>query len=176
MRNVLIASLLVFLSVTQIALAQNRPLRRYVSADQENLRAAPNGQKIGTVMNGVEAAVIEERGNWAKIMLTAWIWKPSLSNIRPKQGENLLRALHILVKEKSKAENALAEINSGKEFREVAKEYSILPNASQGGDLGYFEKGDFDPTIEQVIEALEIGSVSGIVETEFGYNIFKRIR
>jgi parvulin-like peptidyl-prolyl isomerase len=75
---------------------------------------------------------------------------------------------------KSKAEKALAEIKSGKDFRKVAKTYSDDPNAKTGGDIGWFVKGDMKPEIDQVVASMDSGQVSEIVTTDIGYHIFKK--
>ncbi len=57
-------------------------------------------------------------------------------------------------------------------FEEIAKEYSIGPEAEKGGDLGFFGKGDMPPEFEVVFK-LPKGAVSRIVKTPYGYHIFK---
>ncbi len=57
-------------------------------------------------------------------------------------------------------------------FEELAKEYSIGPEAEKGGDLGFFGKGDMPPEFEVVFN-LPKGAVSRVVKTPYGYHIFK---
>ncbi len=149
--------------------------RMYVNIPTENLRNAPNGKKIGTLMEGAETAVIQEQGNWVRVQVTGWIWKPSLSKIKLSMTGDY-RALHILVKTREKAEQIKAQLNAGEDFRELARKNSIAPNAPNGGDLGYFNKGDFAEPIENTILNLQVGEVSDVIETTFGYNIFKRLK
>ncbi len=148
----------------------------YVKVPEENLRMAPNGKKIGAILEGTKATVLVEKDNWVKVQVTGWIWKPSLTSIKPTTAAGEFRALHILVKTKAEAQQVLTLLQSGKDFRDVAKSKSIAPSAAQGGDLGYFNKSDFDPKIEAAIEALKVGEISGIIETSYGFNIFKRIK
>lgn len=49
----------------------------YVKVEKENLRNAPNGQKIGELSRSAEMEVLEEKDKWVKVKITAWIWKPS---------------------------------------------------------------------------------------------------
>ena len=147
----------------------------YVKVPEENLRSAPKGKKVGALLEGTETTVLVEKDNWVKVQVTGWIWKPSLTSSRPTiEGE--YRALHILVKTRAEADAILKELKGGKDFKEVAKAKSILPNATKGGDLGYFNKGDFSPKIEEVIQKLSVNQTSEIVQTEFGFNIFKRLK
>ena len=166
--------LMTMLSSGSKLLAQVRTL--YVNVPQENLRNAPNGRKLGSLLEGTETVVLYEKDNWVKIQITGWMWKPSLSAVKKSAAEGEFRALHIMVKTKAEAEEILRELNAGKDFSELAKAKSIAPSAAAGGDLGYFNKGDFNPVFEKAITSLKVNQVSGIVEAANGYNIFKRIK
>ena len=74
---------------------------------------------------------------------------------------------------KQKAEGVLAEIKAGKDFGELAKEYSDDSSAADGGELGFISKGVTVEPFETALFALKAGEVSGIVETEFGYHIIQ---
>ncbi|MSM40678.1 MAG: peptidylprolyl isomerase [Geobacter sp.] len=97
-----------------------------------------------------------------------------------------VRASHILIgvdqkadaetkkKAKEKAEALLKEVKEGKkDFAELAKANSTCPSSAQGGDLGFFGKGQMVAPFEQAAFALKPGEVSGVVETQFGYHIVK---
>lgn len=90
------------------------------------------------------------------------------------------RVAHILIENgtdnaKAKAEEALAELNSGADFADVAAKYSDDTfSAEQGGDLDWITKGSMDEDFDNAAFALEnVGDVSGIVETSFGFHIIK---
>jgi peptidyl-prolyl cis-trans isomerase C len=75
---------------------------------------------------------------------------------------------------KKKIEDVLVLAQEGKDFAELAKEYSEGPSKTNGGDLGFFPKGAMVKPFEEVVFALEKeGDISGIVETQFGYHIIK---
>ncbi len=96
-----------------------------------------------------------------------------------------LRARHLLVRvlptdsstikkeKKMKAEEALKEIKSGKDFIEVVKKYSDANVGDNGGDLGYFKREDMVTPFSDAAFKLKIGEFSDIVETQFGYHIIK---
>jgi parvulin-like peptidyl-prolyl isomerase len=77
---------------------------------------------------------------------------------------------------KQLAEDLLVRINGGESFEVLASQYSDCPSAQreQSGDLGFFGKGKMVKPFEDVAFALEVGGISGIVETKFGYHIVKR--
>lgn len=147
----------------------------YVKADQENLRNAPNGDRIGSLQKGASMVVLEDQGKWVKIAITGWIWKESTTLSRSELAGARYRALQILVKTPETAEQVLQQLLAGADFGELARKYSIGPNAKKGGDLGYFYRGDFQPEFEEAIFKLKPGEISGIVKTSLGYHIFKRV-
>lgn len=84
-----------------------------------------------------------------------------------------VHAAHILVTGEGKAKELLAEINAGKSFAELAKEYSECPSRKRGGDLGYFGRGQMVREFEKAAFDGEKGSVVGPVKTQFGWHLIK---
>ncbi|MBN1466577.1 peptidylprolyl isomerase [candidate division KSB1 bacterium] len=147
----------------------------YVNVAEENLRNAPNGRKIGSLLENTEMVAVDENENWVQVQITGWIWKPSLSMIKTTlTGE--FRALHIMVQSRAEADAIVKELAAGKDFGELARARSKAPSAAIGGDLGYFNKGDFNPAFERAITSLQVNQVSDIVEMKGTYNIFKRTK
>jgi peptidyl-prolyl cis-trans isomerase C len=85
----------------------------------------------------------------------------------------LLRAQHILVKTEEEAKVVQAELAAGADFEELARAKSIDGTAIRGGDLGFFQKGQFFPEFEQAVFAMKKGETSGILKTQFGYHIIR---
>ncbi len=75
---------------------------------------------------------------------------------------------------KAQAEELLKRIQAGEDFAKLASEFSDCPSKRQGGDLGQFGKGQMHTAFEQALDGLQVGALSGIVETPFGYHIIKR--
>ncbi|OAA77714.1 Peptidyl-prolyl cis-trans isomerase, PpiC-type [Akanthomyces lecanii RCEF 1005] len=90
------------------------------------------------------------------------------------KGAQLINVRHILCEKHGKKEEALAKLNDGAKFDEVARNYSE-DKARVGGPLGWKPKGSFDPNFEEVAFALEPSTTSnpkiGEAKTEFGYHI-----
>lgn len=72
------------------------------------------------------------------------------------------------------AQQALSEVREAKlPFEIIAQKYSEDITAVQGGDLGYFSRGQLEPSFEQAAFALKPGEVSELVQTRYGYHIIK---
>ena len=64
---------------------------------------------------------------------------------------------------RAKADAALRRIREGESFAKVARDVSDGPTAREGGDLGYFRRGQMLPVLEQAAFALKPGEVSGLI-------------
>lgn len=65
------------------------------------------------------------------------------------------------------------ELSLGAEFTQLASNHSEGPGADQGGFVGWIERGELIPELEEVAFSLEPGDVSPIIETEFGVMLLK---
>jgi peptidyl-prolyl cis-trans isomerase C len=106
---------------------------------------------------------------------------------RFKQGDSV-HAAHILIgvpqgataeqktEAKTKAAAVLKTIKAGGDFATLARANSQDPgSAPNGGDLGFFPKGQMTPAFEEAAFRLKPGTVSPLVETPFGFHIIKVI-
>lgn len=92
---------------------------------------------------------------------------------RPAEEE--VRARHILVASEAEARNALAEARRpGADFAELARRRSTGPGSREGGDLGFFKRGDMIPEFAEAAFALQPGQISpNPVRTQFGWHVIK---
>lgn len=94
--------------------------------------------------------------------------------IAARPAEEEVRARHILVPTESEARAALAEIRGGADFMAVAQRRSTGPGAREGGDLGFFRRGDMVPEFATAAFALQAGQVSEApVQSPFGWHVIK---
>ncbi len=84
-----------------------------------------------------------------------------------------IRASHILVKDQSLARQILQKAKTGSNFESLAREFSTCPSKSSGGDLGWFGEGKMVAPFEAACKRLGVGSISDLVQTQFGYHIIK---
>jgi parvulin-like peptidyl-prolyl isomerase len=79
----------------------------------------------------------------------------------------------IRVENREEAERLRRDIAEGKQdFAEAARQHSQAPNAEQGGLMGY-AKGQLPEVLEKAIDPLKPGDVSPVVQSSFGFHIFK---
>jgi peptidyl-prolyl cis-trans isomerase D len=74
---------------------------------------------------------------------------------------------------KATAEKVLAQIRAGANFAETAKKYSQDTSATQGGELGWIQRGQTVKAFENAAFSMKPGEISGLIKTEYGYHIIK---
>ena len=90
---------------------------------------------------------------------------------------NKIRASHILVEKHKLALEIIDRIQSGEDFKELAKQYSICPSKKRGGDLGEFGRGQMVKEFEKAAFALQPGEMTAEpVKTKFGYHVILRTK
>lgn len=84
-----------------------------------------------------------------------------------------VKASHILVNTQAEAIALQKKLATGTSFEQLAKQYSKCPSGANGGDLGFFGKGQMVKPFEDAAFSLPVGSVSAPVQTEFGFHLIK---
>jgi peptidyl-prolyl cis-trans isomerase C len=96
------------------------------------------------------------------------------ATIAGKPGEEEVHARHILVPTEEAAKKIIDELNKGGDFEALAKANSTDSGAAQGGDLGFFKKGDMVPEFAAAAFALKPGEYTKEpVHTQYGWHIIK---
>jgi peptidyl-prolyl cis-trans isomerase C len=86
-----------------------------------------------------------------------------------------ISAQHILVNHEYVALDLQKKLGEGVSFEELARDFSECPSGKEGGNLGEFKRGMMVPSFEKVAFALMPGEISGIVRTQFGFHLIKRL-
>ena len=71
------------------------------------------------------------------------------------------------------AKSLLDQIRKGASFEDLAKSHGRSPDARTGGDLGWFARGTMPKVFDEACFSLKPGQVSGIVQSSYGYHLFK---
>ena len=74
---------------------------------------------------------------------------------------------------RKKAERILGLAQSGRDFKELARQYSDLPSAVDGGDIGAFQEDEMATYMREAVTRLKPGDISPVVKAPNGYMIFK---
>lgn len=94
--------------------------------------------------------------------------------VKAFQPQDQIHAEHILVKTQAEAQDLEKQIAGGAKFEDLAKSKSIdTGSAAQGGDLGFFSKGQMVKPFEDAAFALDVGQVSQPVQSQYGWHIIK---
>ncbi len=67
------------------------------------------------------------------------------------------------------------QIKSIEDFQRIAQEVSECGSAANGGDLGFFGRGDMQKAFEDAAFSLEAGQISGLVDSDSGIHIVLRL-
>ena len=96
------------------------------------------------------------------------------AQIAAAKPQEEVRARHILVETEAKAKEIFEKIVHGEDFVRMAKEHSKDPGSKEdGGDLGYFARGQMVPVFEDTAFKLKKGDLSQPVQSQFGWHIIK---
>ncbi len=188
--NITITDEEVISEITEIAASQREPL----SLEEFKQKMEQYGQSFDNVKADVREGLARN-----KFMQAHWAGKINVTeedannyyeeNTKQFEQPEQVRASHILIKPeladpnadpneaktiaRTKTEDILKQLKDGADFAELAKSHSTCPSAPNGGDLGFFPRGQTVPAFEDVAFELEIGQISDVVETEYGYHIIK---
>ncbi len=102
----------------------------------------------------------------------------SMNNHEQREASHILITAGKSAKDKAAAKAKLLaikkQLDEGKSFAALAKKYSQdSGSAAKGGDLGWISSGDMVKSFENALFSMKKGTVSGIVETRFGYHLIK---
>jgi peptidyl-prolyl cis-trans isomerase SurA len=87
--------------------------------------------------------------------------------VPPQAGEEKVQEMKNLAKE------IFSNLEKGGDFGKLAQEFSQDSSAQAGGDLGFFQKGELLPVLEEAAYRLKEGEVSPLIQSQLGFHIIK---
>jgi peptidyl-prolyl cis-trans isomerase C len=88
---------------------------------------------------------------------------------RPAQ----VRARQIVVATREEGQQLLGRLREGESFIDIARQHSLSADSENGGDLGFFARGQMPQEFDAAVFTLPVGRVSDLVQSEYGFHIFK---
>ncbi|MED3573924.1 peptidylprolyl isomerase [Cytobacillus praedii] len=136
---------------------------------------ANNGVERSTIEKNIENYLVTKKLLEPRIKITDEEMKEYFEENKDSYAQaEQVQASHILVEDEATAKEVRKKLDEGKDFAELAAEYSTdASNSNAGGDLGYFARGEMVSEFEDAAFALEKGKISNPVKTEHGYHIIK---
>lgn len=141
--------------------ADNLSLRERTTLDNELRNFIANS----ALMSAANAAVTDES--------VALAYDAFVAEFGQGEPTTEYSAAHILVRTEEEVQAVVEALESGREFAEVAREFSFDGSSAEGGELGWFGEGVMIEPFEQAVMALEPGQISDPVETQFGWHVIR---
>jgi len=145
----------------------------------------PAEQIASAVRTDAGSTVIEKRDDMRRQKLigelTADVVPPTDLAIRAyydahpaefRSGEEV-HVRQILVHDESLADQIEEKLKKGASFEDLSTQFSLAPNAKKGGEIGFVGRGELPKMFEDEIFSLKPGTVSGVIQTESSFHIFK---
>lgn len=146
-----------------LLLAQKQGLDKDPEVRQQMTRAADAALQNALLSRAIGPMVTEQK-----------VKERYDSTIAKKPGEEEVHARHILVNSEDQAKTIITQLKSGADFAKLAKQYSKDPGAADGGDLGWFKKGDMVPAFAEAAFALQPGQITQApVHTQYGWHVIQ---
>lgn len=76
---------------------------------------------------------------------------------------------------RARADEALAKLKGGADFKQISASYSDAPNALQGGELGWRAPGRLPNIFVQTVTSMKVGDLSGVLRSPNGFHILKLV-
>lgn len=157
--------------------AFNRQLERSSMTAEQLRDEVERGLRLETLMETKTAGIVEPT--------EAEVREFYDSNIDRFSSEERVRASHVLImvgegdteevkrQKRERIESVHKRVLAGEDIAVIAQAESDCPSKANGGDLGFFGRGQMVKPFEDAAFSLPVGGVSPVVETQFGYHVIK---
>ena len=132
------------------------------------LKEWSEGLKRNLLMEKIVAQTVYSRVSVSEEEIKAYFEQNLAEYDRPDQ----VRARQIVVASEEEGQKVLGLLRQGEPFAEVAQQYSMSPDAEDGGDLGFFARGEMPAEFDAVVFKLTPGRLSDLIKSEYGYHVF----
>ncbi|MBI5788565.1 MAG: peptidyl-prolyl cis-trans isomerase [Candidatus Schekmanbacteria bacterium] len=147
------------------------------AAKKENMQKAPafvsqvqDYKKDLLIQNYIKEKLLKKQINVTEQDIQAY-YDSQKANF---QAQPELRISHIFVSSQVEAEEVLSQLKQGEDFTKLAMEKSAnRATAIRGGDMGYVRRWQLPPAVADGVFALEVGQITEIIPSDFGYTILK---
>ena len=140
-------------------------LRAYQTA--EDLKAALASRLLKSTV--LERTAFRNLSVSEQDLKTAWEALPDKDKMEPER----VHAAQILVESEEDALAIRRALRMGRNFHELARRFSVGPEAASGGDLGWFAKKEMPTVFDTLCFPLRRGQVSEVATSQFGYHLCK---
>ncbi|MFH1799027.1 MAG: peptidylprolyl isomerase [Candidatus Omnitrophota bacterium] len=162
-------------------------IRSYYKTEEEFLQAlSAKGMTLSDFKSEIRDGMLAQNFIDKEVGSKVTIFPTEVEELYQKNKEKLVSPKKVKVREimirkkgepdetdaRKKTEDILSDIKNGKDFANLAAQYSEGPYARNGGDMGYITTGQVLEEIEDAVFKLNEGDVSDIVETSIGYHLF----
>jgi peptidyl-prolyl cis-trans isomerase C len=134
--------------------------------EQPDVQAALEVQRLEVLSNAaIQALAKDQKVSEDEI-------KKAYAKFAANAKRTQYKARHILVKTKGQAEKLIKQLGKGADFAKLAKENSMAPNATSGGELGWVNASQIPQPLAETLDKLKPGSYAKEpVMTQFGWHV-----
>ena len=87
----------------------------------------------------------------------------------------MVKFRQIVLVNKEDAEKIWSRLNQGEDMSRLAREYSITPEAENGGEVDWIAEENLDETMGKALFSLPVGKISPVIKSAYGFHIFQVI-
>ena len=85
----------------------------------------------------------------------------------------MIKFRQIVTRSKEEADNLLIRLHKGEEISELARQYSIAPEAENCGIVDWVARDHLEKSMEKILFSIPIGKISAVIKTPYGFHIFE---